>query len=318
MYQYALFNPNTIFLKPTDPQLSFNADFNNGIVKKNIMKRQLISDIMFLTYFWSNDITDVIYIDPTASIYVLHSLFNINFHIFSTGISNELTNTYYTRIINYGRMFEESDLEYFLNDIGSDHIALISFINIHRYGVSSNETHVWNNMIDQQNIVALLNPKVCKLRFKLPYRNTDIDFTNMVNELDIRDITHDISDVPVVYLDGFIFLDPHRKYNSTESSLISIRNQDGNYSKTVYHLKMYEDMCFYHNFVFRNSIYKNIFTGDETRLDTRVLNTYDNTLTFHILKEHLKAIGYINDDDDEFTYVKAFNRSIDQYIDHIK
>ena len=52
----------------------------------------------------------------------------------------------------------------------------------------------------------------------------------------------------------------------------------------------------------------------------QVLNTYDNTLTFHILKEHLKAIGYINDDNDndEFTTVKAFNRSIDKFINRVK
>lgn len=136
-----------------------------------------------------------------------------------------------------------------------------------------------NNVVDidmrlQEDWVINMNPEKALLKFRLPYV--------------IGDITDDYK-----YLAGTVFYQCWPRKESSETRLVPVKNEKGEYYQDIYSISDYEKLAYYHNFIRRNkTYYKNIFTNDNQRLDgNELVNDYDSTAEAVILRDYWISRG---------------------------
>lgn len=157
-----------------------------------------------------------------------------------------------------------------------------------------NEEFIWKDMLRQQEWVLSINPVHSLLKFRLPYA---LHGTDEIKQ----------------YLRGNVFWQVWTS-QSSETRLVPVRNDKGNYEKGSWSILEYEQWAFYHNSVERELIsYVNPFTGVHEPIDyPELLNDYDSVAEAYILNQYLTRCAV----EEEFLYdnVKDISRAITNFL----
>lgn len=137
----------------------------------------------------------------------------------------------------------------------------------------------WKDMLDQQEWVKIIDPAECLLKFRLPY-------------------ALDGEEREVGYLKGIVYWQPWTLQSSTECRLKPERGSSGKYEEEVWSSLEYEEWCFYHNTVDRETKrYLNPFTDEpEPIASPELMNDYDSTAEAMILRLYLTKRGKRKED----------------------
>ena len=154
-----------------------------------------------------------------------------------------------------------------------------------------NEDAIWNDMLRQQTWIQTMNPAHCLLKFRLPY----------AYEGDRR----------LSFLKGKVFWQVWPPQTSTETRLKPTKNAQGQYDQADWSILEYEEWCFYHNSITRETFkYFNIFTNDTTPIDyPELLNDFDSTAEAVILMKYYKKSG-IRTPEELYIQVKKLSQII--------
>jgi hypothetical protein len=154
------------------------------------------------------------------------------------------------------RSYSKKDGIFFFSDIRSvDYRTLESQIL---------EEEISKDMKNQMRWVEIINPYCASLKMRAPYVTEKEESNNFE------------------YLDGNIFLQPYAGEGSTETRLIPVRDENGNYVRKEYSSLIYENQMFYHNSVVRQSK-SYIFRGSK--------ENYDDAAFLFILDEYIKKFS---------------------------
>lgn len=135
------------------------------------------------------------------------------------------------------------------------------------------EQEIKRDMDAQMRWTQIINPEHALLKFRLPY-------------------CLDGEDELVEYLDGFVFWQAWAPKKSTETRLKPVRDEKGEYSTRSWSALDYEQKCFHQNVKVRPEVkYKNLFRKEGELDPPELLNDFDSTLEFFILREYFKKNG---------------------------
>lgn len=128
------------------------------------------------------------------------------------------------------------------------------------------EEAVLSDMHMQETWTKIMEPREAMLKFRPPY-------------------AYDWAPSTFYYLQGIVNIQAWPRLSSTETRLVPIRNNQGNYYSVVWNVKDYENKLAYHNAVRRENIkYINPFSNMMSPIDGRELtNDYDSMLEATIL-----------------------------------
>lgn len=143
------------------------------------------------------------------------------------------------------------------------------------------ELEILQDMKMQEKWTKIINPVQSYLKFHLPYV-IDKDAVNQTN-----------------YFKGHIFWQTWEGPSSTETRLIPVKDSNGNFQYTTYDNLIYEENCFYHNFIVREKLrFLNPLTGEETYVDEpHLLDDYDSCNEALVLKMYLRSKGLASEED---------------------
>lgn len=219
----------------------------------NINLKNLVSDIIFLTYFYNQtEIISpiIIYIGAGDSEYIniLANLFpNFEYHLYDKlKFSNSLIKN--SKLNIYNKEFDVDDYVKWSNF--NNQIFFIS-------NISKNFMNI------QKTIIEKLNPKYSLLKFDLSIVNTNF----------------------FEYYNGLILINPFDTITSTENKLIVSNNNSFKTWNTSHYIKQ----CYYHNNIIRNIEY----TKFNNFYKNSIINDYDNSYLIFIISQYLIKIGII-------------------------
>jgi len=144
------------------------------------------------------------------------------------------------------------------------------------------EDGIWSDMEAQRRWTEIMKPYQAHLKMRLPY------------------IYAEDSSVISKYLDGDIMLQAFVGPSSTETRLIPIKDENGNYKEATYNNKDYESMLFRYNSIVREANkYLNPITGIQSIQDDsgELSNNYDSIYMLFVLSEYMKFMGEGVDED---------------------
>lgn len=138
---------------------------------------------------------------------------------------------------------------------------------ISRTSSQTTEQQVWNDMLMQQEWVMEMDPEHALLKFRLPW-------------------PVDATDQNVEYLKGTVYWQAWAPHTSTETRLKPIRNETTHlYEKMSWSILKYEEQCFHHNIVTRES---SKFTNFLSSIDfPELLDDFDSMAEVWILYNYL-------------------------------
>lgn len=256
-------------------------------------RKLLITMVNFLNLFWDpikvpNPILIYVGAAPGYNIRLLKILFpRITFHCYDPrpfGINQE------EGIILHQELFTDDTATQWTNSLN-----VILFIDIRSedYKTMSKEdleAAIWTDHITQRKWLNMIKPIAASLKFRLPY--PDIWETMLKEGSKWREqieIPYPDKLNIVRYPRGFVFLQPWAPPSSTETRLVPIPNEKGEYEDVDWDIITYERRLFYHNIVEReNTLYLNPITNDNTMTDSpNLLSDYDSISETFIWKEYL-------------------------------
>ena len=302
-------------------------------------RKLLLSEIEFFTIYLRKNMVGPICVYAGAAagnhIPLLSSMFpSLTFHLYDPQKFHikdtpriKIYNDYFTNEI--AESYKDKENVFFLSDIRtSDHITIykeslrnvgIPFDDqgnaiggdsklIKQAKFQAAEKHsknIENDMELQPKWVMLMNPLHALLKFKLPW--------SLKNE------NGDPIDRKVKYLKGIVYWQQWVGPTSTENRLKPVKNINGQYELEEWSILEYEQWCFYHNVVTRETDkYKNVLNGTEETLDgEELLNDYDSTAEIYILKMYLSA-HVIDDDKYIFKISKLITTELNKYVKNPK
>jgi len=254
--------------------------FKNNILHLGQFKL-LMSEICFLTKFMHMKDMLVVYVGGAEGYHIkkLAELFTqMKFELYDA-CKFSISETINMKIFN--RYFNDDDAFRYKN-IGKK-ILFISDIRNHPnkdVKEDSVDTDVEKNVIEdmetQRKWVKIIKPHASSLKFRLPY---EICKTYQ-------------------YLDGYRMLQPYAPF-STEVRLFSIyRTPNGKCTNMIDKDIQYECNCFDKKMAYFNSSVRNMKYNkwSEQFMTNKVINNWDNTISFYILQEYLRKNYDIIDD----------------------
>lgn len=141
--------------------------------------------------------------------------------------------------------------------------------------VKLTEEEILGEMKMQEKWVKIMNPQQAYLKFHLPY------------------VIDKERENKTLYFKGTIFFQTWEGSSSTETRLVPSKNKEGEYEEIIYDNEVYEQQCFYHNYVVREKFkYFNPLTNEATNIShPKLLNDYDSCHEALVLKMYMRYIG---------------------------
>lgn len=247
-------------------------------------RKLLLTEIQFLTWYWDPHVIKnpiVVYAGASPGLHIpyLVDLFpEITIHCYDPrpfGIQAT------DKIHLYVQYFTNEDAQkwagrndvFFMSDIRTaDYKGIQEAISDTEEAGEENERQIREDMSFQEEWVKIIKPVHSLLKFRLPYVLKAEERGNTTN-----------------YLDGVIFFQPWAPQTSTETRLVPIKNENGDYSYKEYSWLMYEEQLFYHNVIGRQSkTYINPITKNTEPISPPELeNDYDSTAEAFILMNYV-------------------------------
>ena len=251
------------------PQTQYKPQIHWGQLKL------MLSEVEFLTlvykqYKEAKD-TRPIYIvyagaAPGHHIDYLHSMFpDIYFYLYDP---NDFVAKENDKVKTFVQFFMDEDAKKWKDD--SKYVCLISDIRT----FPATEENIVDNMNLQKGWWDIMNPELSMFKFRLPWNEGKTE-----------------------YMEGDIYLQVYPPITSTETRLIVKKNAP----IIKYDNTKYEEQCYYHNMVTRNSIHNiSLFTNGETIDDINLYNKhldacYDCMAFIYIVKKYMEVIKNIYD-----------------------
>lgn len=215
----------------------------------------------------------------------------------------------------YNRQFSESDTKHWKNESekGRNIFLIVDIRNLnYRNDIKTktkkgqqeffeNEKLVWEDMLLQEKWHREINPTKSLLKFRLPWYETFVTKTNYE------------------YLDGIVYRQQYSRKTSSETRFVPYdRDENGKYKTRMWNIKVYENLCSYHNrivriskrFVNPFSLHNDGINEDDPIAEKLALyNDYDSTASAMIVMDYLFKFG-ISPEYDTF-YVLFKNIDID-------
>lgn len=231
------FNKNDLFLNSDDAELAYyrRKDEDKRSVSWGQLKL-LLALIQFITLFWDPKKVakpKVVYAGaaPGNNIAIVSKFFpEVEFHLYDPAKFNIKTND---KIKLYQQYFTDEDAKkwagrndvYFISDIRSVSHEKIKDLDIY-------EAKIQEDMQNQMRWFQIINPVEGHLKLRFPY-------------------TGGSRPTEVNYLYGYVFKQPFAPVTSTETRMVPVRNEEGNWIVTTWSSQKYQDQLFYHNVVIR-------------------------------------------------------------------
>jgi hypothetical protein len=283
------FEQRDLYLKVEDPLASYHRrKYDN---KNSVGWGQLklaITEIQALIYFWDPKVTPqlvVVYAGaaPGHHFVILEKMFpTVEWHLYDPAKffvqqSDRITihNEKFTDEIA-AQWSGRQDVFFFsdIRTIGSDMDVTDASGRTRKPTPQEIEDGIWSDMEAQQGWTEIMKPLHAQLKMRLPY------------------IISNDSPKSSRYLNGYIMLQSFAGPTSTETRLVPIKDQDGNYSKVRYNNKKYESKLFYHNAVIREAKrYRNPIDAGTISSTTELDDKYDSTHMLYVLGKYMKFMG---------------------------
>lgn len=286
------------------PELSYRR--RKGEVKNTVkwgQRKLALSTIQFFTLYWNpkeipKPVCVYVGAAPGYTINVMKILFpDIEWHLYDSAHFNRKLPK--ENVTIYNRYFENEDIKtwtdkniFFISDIRDPEYQMcFSEDLIVKPSVDANGTRrklnkydcdkvVLRDMLLQQKWVYEINPKAAHLKFRPPWAGDRYKDGKAI----------------FPYLQGHAYFQPWLGPSSTETRLVPVRNESGNYYSVNWDAQKFEDKLFYHNSMARN-VYKyiNPYTGDNSHIDGMELtDDWDSLFEATILSQYLEKVGSAN------------------------
>jgi len=233
----------------------------------------LISEMMFLTYYWNpKEVPHPIVVYPGSAagyhIDVLSKLFEtVEFHLYDKHPNKE--SAFFPKLKNnpnikiFDKYFEEADINKYKlrNDI-----FFISDIRNLSYGTDENEDEevAYQDLMLQRSWITTIRPVKAMIKFRLPWK---------------------FNQPSCSMLGGVVYKQPFARTNSTELRLVC--NND--YTDENFNYQKVEKIMAYHNNVTRASLFLNPITLKEEPIYEKIgfYNDWDSCYTTVIVIDYL-------------------------------
>ena len=269
------FEKTDLFLNPTDVEMAYRRRKDEEKLSIHWGQRKLLLTLVqFLTLFWNPKKTPkpiVVYAGaaPGTNIKTVSMLFpEIEFHLYDPS-PFKIKNS--DKIHIYQQYFTDDDAKKWS---GRNDVYFVSDIRTADYtkakNLDENEDQIMKDMEMQMRWFAIINPVEGHLKFRPPY--TGGNRPPRIN-----------------YLYGYILKQPWAPQTTTESRLVPVRDEQGNWTYPSWSAQKYQDQMFFHNVVIRESYrYNNPFTNDLTPIDIpELLNDWDSLCETQIWMDYL-------------------------------
>lgn len=275
----------TIHLTPTYPELTYKRrstkqKFSIGWGQRKL----LLSEIQFLTEYYNPLMKCplLVYVGAAQGNHlpILHLLFsNFVFHLYDPRPFHLCSTDH---ILVYNRLFTDQDAQYW-RQISLEHHNVFFISDIRTAELDNNykdaqtyEKQIWNDMLQQEKWVYLIQPFESLLKFRLPYGKGH-------RQEDQEDSKH------VTYLNGTLFTQPYAKSTSSETRLVP----NHPLSSKTYNVFQYENQMFRFNTIDREqSLFLNPMSQQVDPLnEPELLNDHDSAYEYIILERYLKKVA---------------------------
>jgi len=276
---------NDLLLQPTDPKTKYRR--RNTELKTAVhwgQRKLFLNELLFLTLFASkvkNPIVLYVGAAPGKHIPFIASLFPmIEWHlydpaVFTINISKNIHiyQDYFTNKTaeEWSKKKDHLDETKLLNQ----RILFISDIRSAdplKVGSKNFEEVVSRDMKMQQDWYLIVNPAYGILKFRLPYPTETLKISK--------------------YLFGYVFKQPWAPQTSTETRLIPMRDEKGNFKTVDWDLLNYEQQLFHFNTEIREKVkYSNILTNNPSYTEKELIDDYDSGFEIIAWQMYLKSIG---------------------------
>ena len=274
MDEYKDFTQSDLFLNPNDPEMEYRRRHDEEKVSIHWGQRKLLLTlIQFISLFWDTKITKPIIVyagaAPGTNIGFVSELFpEAEFHLYDPAPFKIKQSS---KVHIYQQYFMDEDAKkwanrndvYFISDIRTaDHTKAKD--------LDENEAQIQKDMEMQMRWFQIINPVQGHLKFRLPYTGG-----NRPPRVD--------------YLYGYVFKQVFAPQTTTETRLVPVKGEDGNWMFVSWSCKKYQEQMFYHNVVIREKFkYKNPFTHDQKPIDGMELtNDWDSRAEAQVWMDYL-------------------------------
>ena len=273
--EFHQFGKTDLFLNPTDTELAYRRrkDEEKSAIHWG-QRKLLLTLVQFLTLFWDQvKVTKpvVVYAGaaPGTNIGIVSMLFpEVEFHLYDP-VPFKIKTT--DKIHLYQQYFTDEDAKKWANR--SD-VFFISDIRTADYtkakNLDDNENQIMKDMKMQMDWFYIINPVQGHLKFRPPY--TGGERPPRIN-----------------YLYGYIFKQPWGPQTTTESRLVPVRDNNGNWMIASWSAQKYQDQMFNHNVVIReHDKYYNPLDNSTNPIDSpELLNDWDSRAEAQIWIDYL-------------------------------
>lgn len=277
--EYKVYTQKDLFLNPTDPEMPYRRRKDEE--KTGIhwgQRKLLLTLIQFLSLFWDPKKVPkpiVVYAGaaPGTNIAIVSQLFpEIEFHLYDPAPFKIRPSG---RIHLYQQYFEDGDAKKWA---GRKDVFFVSDIRTADYQKTRNldeyENQIQKDMNMQMVWVQIINPSQAHLKLRFPY--TGGGRPSHVN-----------------YLYGYVLKQPWAPQTTTETRLVPVRDNSGNWITAEWSSQKYQDQLFYHNVIIREQFkYLNPFDNKDTPIDSpELLNDWDSRTEAQIWMDYLSRRG---------------------------
>ena len=275
------------------------AERSNSTITHFGQLKCLMEVLQFLNLYYSPDEhknASLLYIGAAVgtNIGVLANLYPmLEFHLYDSSKFN-LEALKAPNIILYKQNFEDSDMKRWIGIAKENPVFLVSDIRNTNYNpmtVNSeankkaslkNEQLVIEDHKLQAKWVKEIKPIRACLKFRPPY------YFPYVKELEFE------------YFKGTVYRQVWQRAMSSETRLVPDPPENGEYATATYHIRAYENMCFYHNmFIRQGEIFANPFSENNPEIGESdpiaetigLTNDYDSVCTTTIICDYLSRFN---------------------------
>ena len=172
------------------------------------------------------------------------------------------------------------------------------------------EKDIFDDMVQQQNWIIMMNADIYMLKFRLPHKYYNPDISQFQYELPkqykdriiIKDDEEIDKDNKIMYLDGNIFLQISPPSSSTETRLIGLKSDD-KFILKYYDRVKYDNQLQYFNLKDR---FENYYYDESEDLKNYLIgfdNSYDRVCEYFIYSQYVKY--YLKETDKKERHNKA-------------
>lgn len=206
----------------------------------------------------------------------------ITWHLYDTG-NFDMKALTLDNVIIYRKYFTDETMEewrikvldgmkiFFISDIRTVGVEHIKKMTNEMY-----EQKIREEMDMQQEWVEVINPYRASLKLRLPYYNQEVPSSRTME-----------------YLAGIIIKQSFAGPTSSETRLIPMRNEEGNYHRVVYDNSDYENKMYYYNVVLREHgrYFNPITKGEDYDDDGEMVGKFEDAHLIYVLDNYLTFCG---------------------------